>query len=170
MHFKTIRRKRLCIPSRINPRWYIFHHPRLPTLPSRNQTSRWRPEQQECISQGAPTTYPYLSTPLIYIFQFHQSPSGPVYTKKHYFIYKFFGFTRLFDLKMKIYFKTTWRKTATHTIQNELWTIYFVPFTVSPIWSQRYTARLCSVGFVDSGYGYGVLQNFQKFRVRVWKC
>ena len=61
-HFKTTWRKRLRIPSRTNLRWYLVHHPRLRTLPSRKQTSLWRPAQQEYTSQGAPT-YPYFSNP-----------------------------------------------------------------------------------------------------------
>ena len=81
-HVKSTRRKRLRTPSRTNLRWYIAHHPRLPTLPSRKQTSLWRPAQQECTSQGAPT-YPYFSKPLKNIFfQSHQSPSCLAYTRK----------------------------------------------------------------------------------------
>ena len=73
-HVKSTRRKRLRTPSRTNLRWYIAHHPRLPTLPSRKQTSLWRPAQQECTSQGA-HTYPYFSRPLhIYIY----TPVTPV--------------------------------------------------------------------------------------------
>ena len=59
---------------------------------------------QECTSQGAPT-YSYFSKPLKNI---HFSPTSPLLVlsipEKHY---KFFGFTRLFDLNMKTYFKTT---------------------------------------------------------------
>ena len=73
-HFKTTWRQRLRAPSRTNLRWYIVHHPQLPTLPSRKQTSLWRPAQQECTSQGAPT-YPYFSKPLKYIFF---SPTSPL--------------------------------------------------------------------------------------------
>ena len=59
---------------------------------------------QEYTSQGAPT-YPYFSKPLkICIFQLYQSLSGPVYTGK---THKSFRFTRLFDLNLKINFKTT---------------------------------------------------------------
>ena len=57
-HFKTTWRQRLRAPSRTNLRWYIVHHPQLPTLPSRKQTSLWRPAQQECTSQGAPLISP----------------------------------------------------------------------------------------------------------------
>ena len=42
-----------------------------------------------------------------YIFQSHHSPSSPVYPRRHY---KFFGFTRLFDLNMKTQIKTSRRK------------------------------------------------------------
>ena len=42
-------------------------------------------------------------------------PSGPVYTWRH----ESYGFTQLFDLNMKIHFKTTREKKATHSIQNE---------------------------------------------------
>ena len=73
-HVKSTRRKRLRTPSRTNLRWYIAHHPRLPTLPSRKQTSLWRPAQQECTFQGAPT-YPYCSKPTkIYIFWSNRFP------------------------------------------------------------------------------------------------
>ena len=71
-HVKSTRRKRLRTPSRTNLRWYIAHHPRLPTLPSRKQISLWRPAQQECTSQGA-HTYPYFSKPLN-IYTSHTSP------------------------------------------------------------------------------------------------
>ena len=105
-HVKSTRRKRLRTPSRTNLRWYIAHHPRLPTLPSRKQISLWRPAQQECTSQGA-HTYPYFSKPLN-IYTSHTSPLLVLpTTEKHY---KFFRFTRVFDLDMKIHFKTTRRK------------------------------------------------------------
>ena len=83
--FEKHQAKKATIPSRTNLRWYIVQRSRLSTLPSRKQTSLWRPEQQEWTSQGAPT-YPYFSKPLIYtyiyIFRSHQSPFGPVYTWK----------------------------------------------------------------------------------------
>ena len=48
----------------------------------------------------------FLQTVTEYIFHSHMSPSDPVYTRKT-LDYKFFGFTRLFGLNMKINFKTT---------------------------------------------------------------
>ena len=91
IHFKTIRRKRLRVPSRTNLRRYMVHHPRLPTLPSRKQISLWQPAQEVCTSQGA-RTYPYFSKPFKYIFQSYQSLLVLSTPGKHY---KFFGFTRL---------------------------------------------------------------------------
>ena len=76
IHFKPTWRKRPRIPSRTNLGWCIVHHPRLPTLPSRKQTSLWRPAQQDCTSQDA-LTYPYLSKPLIYTYIYF-SPTSPL--------------------------------------------------------------------------------------------
>ena len=50
-------------------------------LPSRTQTSLWRPAHEGCTSQGAPA-YPCSPTCWQYIFQSHQSPYGPLCTKK----------------------------------------------------------------------------------------
>ena len=65
--------------------------------------ARIRATQQERTSQGAPT-HPYFSIPLKYIYFSPISsllvPSTP--QKKN----KLFGFTRSFDLAMKIHFKT----------------------------------------------------------------
>ena len=65
--------------------------------------ARSRATQQERTSQGAPT-HPYFSIPLKYIYFSPISsllvPSTP--QKKN----KLFGFTRSFDLAMKIHFKT----------------------------------------------------------------
>ena len=48
----------------------------------------------------------FLQTVKIYIFQFHQSPSGPIYTRKTLRVFRVYKT----DLNMKTHFKTTRRK------------------------------------------------------------
>ena len=50
-------------------------------LSSRTQTSLWRSAHEGCTSLGAPA-YPCSPTCWQYIFQSHQSPYGPLYTRK----------------------------------------------------------------------------------------
>ena len=107
-------------------------YPQNPILRSKSVATT-NTTHQEYTSPGAPT-YPSFSKPLkICIFQVYQSLSGSVYTRKYY---KSFGFTRLFDLNMKIHFKTTWWKRLLTPSRTNLRRLFLL-FTVSPPWPQR---------------------------------
>ena len=82
---------------------------------------------QEYTSQDAPTirTTLFLQT-VKYIYIYISAPPVAFWSCVHQKSTKSFGFTRLFDLNMKIHLKTiktTWGEKATHTIQNESYTI-----------------------------------------------
>ena len=109
MHFKTTREKRLRIPSRTSLRRYEVYRSRLFT-PAANNKLQYSSinisgmHLSRRVSLFLQTLRIYIYIIYIYFFfQSHQSPSGPVYTEK---AQKLFGFTRLFDLNMKIHFKT----------------------------------------------------------------
>ena len=108
-HVKSTRRKRLRTPSRTNLRSYIAHHPRLPTLPSR-KTNLTMATSTTGMHLSRRTYVPVFLQTVTYIY-IHTSHTSPLLvlptTEKHY---KLFGITRLFDLDMKIHFRTTRRK------------------------------------------------------------
>ena len=98
-------RKRLRIPSRTNLRRYIVYNSRLSTLPSRKQTSLYMMTSAAGISRR--TYVRTLISPNRYKM-YRSVPPVPFWSCLHQKNTKFFGFTRLFDLSMKIHFKT-WR-------------------------------------------------------------
>ena len=80
---QTTRRKRLRIPSRTNLRSYIVYHSRRSTLPSRKKQFLATSTFGMHLSRRIYVPLFLLTVNLyIYIFQSHQSPSGPVYTRK----------------------------------------------------------------------------------------
>ena len=114
-HVKSTRRKRLRTPSRTNLRSYIAHHPRLPTLPSR-KTNLTMATSTTGMHLSRRTYVPVFLQTVKYIYQSHQSPSGPAYNRKTlqvFPIYKsvWFGHENTFQNYQA--------KKATHIIQNK---------------------------------------------------
>ena len=111
-------------------------YPQNPILRSKSVATT-NTTHQEYTSPGAPT-YPSFSKPLkICIFQLHQSPSGPVYTRK---AHKPFGFKRLFNLNMKYIGKLRGEKGYANHPERIVDDIFLV-FTFSPPWPQIINLR-----------------------------
>ena len=63
-----------------------------------------------------------------YIFQSHQSPSGPVYTRKTLQVFQIYKTVRF---EHENTFQNYLAEKATYTIQNESWMIHCPPYTAS---------------------------------------
>ena len=123
VHFKTTKGKRLRIPSRTNHRRYIVHHSRLFTLAANNI-----PQNSSINTSGihlSRRTYVPLFLQTVENKTSSTCPLLNLSTQKHNRLY---GFTRPFDLNLKVHFKTTRVKRLRILSRTNL-RRYFPPFT-----------------------------------------